>query len=238
MDAIEGRIRTLQRIAFGADATDVERARAIAELADLAVRGADRDEAERTGSPGDLGGGGTEASGTAEPSPIEAAPRPGRLVQWTVAAGIVGLLLGGVLGWAVGQRVPADPASSTVGSSPPADPPVPLEETGLLELFDRLPPAEGSTQVAVIEEAIDPASVRLLATRADGPAAYLARTADGENVCFVVVLPAGPPRAECTVDGLLPAEGLSILYGAEGYGLSAARLDPSGIASLGPVVTF
>jgi hypothetical protein len=105
-------------------------------------------------------------------------------------------------------------------------------------LFDRLPPAEESARVAAVDEAIDPASVRLLATRVDGPAAYLARTADGDNVCFVLVLPDGPPRSECTVDGHLPADGLSILYGAEGYGLSAARLDPSGTASLGPVVTF
>jgi hypothetical protein len=80
--------------------------------------------------------------------------------------------------------------------------------------------------------------VRLLATRVDGPAAYLARTVDGENVCLVLELPTRPSRTECTVDGLLPADGLSILYGAVGYGLSAARLDPSGTVSLGLTVTF
>lgn len=236
MDAIEGRIRALQRIAFGADATDAERARAITELAELAVSGADRDEAERTSSVS-VHDDGTEASAAAEPAPIDASPRRGRLVRWVVAAGTVGLLLGGALGWTAGQQG-ADPAASTVGPSPPADPPTPLEETGLLPLFDRLPPAEESTRVATADEAIDPASVRLLATRVDGPAAYLARMEDGENVCFVLMLPAGPPRSECTVDGLLPADGLTILYGAVGYGLSAAELDPSGTVSLGLTVTF
>jgi hypothetical protein len=238
MDAIEGRISTLQRIAFGADASDAERARAIAELAELAVQDADRNEAEPTGSAGDHDDR-TEASDAPGSAHIGAAPRRRQLARWTVAAGMVGLLLGGALGWAAGQRVPADPASSTVGTSPPTEPPTPLEETGLLELFDRLPPAEEeSTRVAAADEAIDPASVRLLATRVDGPAAYLARMEDGENVCFVLMLPAGPPRSECTVDGLLPADGLSILYGAVGYGLSAAELDPSGTVSLGLTVTF
>jgi hypothetical protein len=238
VDAIEGRIRTLQRIAFGADATEAERARAIAELAELAVRDEDRDEAERTRSAGGHNDG-TEASEVAEPEPIEPAPGRGYLVRWTVAAGMIGLLLGGVLGWAAGQRVPADPASSAASASPPAGPPTPLEETDLVALFDRLPPAEEeATRVAAVDEAIDPASVRLLATRVDGPAAYLARTAGGENVCLVLLLPAGPPRSECTVDGLFPDDGLSILYGAEGYGLSAARLDLSGTVSLGLIVTF
>jgi hypothetical protein len=237
MDAIEGRIRALQRIAFGADATEAERARAIAELDEFAARDADHDEADPSGSQGDHRDG-SEASTAAEPATIDAAPSRGRAVRWTVASGVVGLLLGGALGWAAGQQFPADPASSTVGASPSTDPPTPLEETGLLPLFDRLPLAEESTRVAGADDAIDPASVRLLATRVDGPAAYLARMKDGENVCFVLMLPAGPPRSECTVDGLLPADGLSILYGAVGYGLSAAELDPSGTVSLGLTVTF
>ena len=102
-------------------------------------------------------------------------------------------------------------------------------------MFDRLPPAATSEQVARLVDVIDPESVRLLATRVDGPAAYLARTVDGEDVCLVLVLPDAPTRSECTVDGHLPAGGLSILYGAQAYGLSAALLDPTGTVSLGPV---
>ena len=123
-------------------------------------------------------------------------------------------------------------------ASESADPGTPLEDTALLQLFDRLPLADESTRVAAVDDVIDPASVRLLATRVDGPAAYLARTADDENVCLVLLMPDRPPRSECTVDGRLPADGLSILYGAEGYGLAAAQLDPTGSVSLGLVVSF
>ncbi|WP_448006380.1 hypothetical protein [Agromyces bauzanensis] len=232
MDADEDRIRRLQRTAYGAEATDAERARAVAELAEFAglaelgQRSVGHDVARSEGhdpAPG------RRATGASE---------RGRLVRWTVVAGGVGLLLGAALGWAAGQRIPADSASTTPAApSESVDPGTPLEDTALLRLFDRLPPADESTRVASVDDAIDPASVRLLATRVDGPAAYLARTADGENVCLVLLLPDAPSRSECTVDGRLPADGLSILYGAQGYGLSAAQLDPTGTVSIG-LVTF
>lgn len=229
MDANEGRIRSLQRTAYGADATDAERARAVTELAELsglAARGVGPEEAR------------SEEHDPAAPQ-VPSTPTRGRLVRWTIAAGGVGLLIGAAVGWGVGQRIPADSAlPPTAGPSAVADPGTPLEDTDLLPLFDRLPLADESARVASVDDAIDPASVRLLATRVDGPAAYLARTADGEDVCLVLLLPAAPSRSECTVDGRLPADGLSILYGAEGYGLSAAQLDPSGTVSLGLIVTF
>lgn len=226
VDADEERIRRLQRTAYGAEATDAERARAVAELAERAVPGPGGDEPRSGGDGRGLGRPAPSASGR------------GRPLRWTVAAGAVGLLLGAALGWTAGQRIPVD--SALPSSAPPSesvDPGTPLEDTALLELFDRLPPADESARVASVTDAIDPASVRLLATRVEGPAAYLARTADGDNVCLVLLLPDAPSRSECTVDGRLPADGLSILYGAEGYGLSAAQLDPSGIVSLG-LVTF
>jgi hypothetical protein len=245
MDVDEGSIRRLQRSAFGADATDAERARAVNELAELAVLGTGRGETQSAG-PVDRPGGGTASADAADaapdPPPGRHAPNPperARLLRWTIAAGGVGLLVGAALGWGAGQRMPADSAfPSTARPSESADPGTPLEDTDLLLLFDRRPLAAESTQVASVDDVIDPASVRLLATRVDGPAAYLARTADGENVCLVLLLPAGPPRSECTVDGSLPADGLRILYGAEGYGLSAAQLDPTGTVSLGLLVTF
>lgn len=252
MEGTEGRIRRLQRTAYGADATDAERARAVAELAELAMRGAGGDAAQRVGV--DQPGGGSAPSDVADVAHAAAGAAPerpaldrreltkpsrGRLVRSTVAAGGVGLLLGAVLGWGAAQRTPADSASSSANApSEAAEPGTPLEDTGLLPLFDRLPPADDSERVSSVDDAIDPASVRLLATRVDGPAAYLARTADGENVCLVLLLPAAPSRSECTVDGRLPADGLSILYGAQGYGLAEALLDPTGTVSLGLVITF
>jgi len=243
----EGRIRALQRLAYGAAATDAERARAVDELAELAVHGTGRDEVQ-VGDPADEADDRTMSVDAADAAPgpasaeramYDEAPGRGRLVRWTLAAGGVGLLLGAILGWGAGQRVPADSAfPSTAAPTTSADPGTPLGDTDLLALFDRLPLAAESTRVASVDDAIDPASVRLLATRVDGPAAYLARTADGENVCLVLLLPAGPSRSECTVDGRLPADGLSILYGAQGYGLAAARLDPTGTVSLGLIVAF
>ena len=108
----------------------------------------------------------------------------------------------------------------------------------LLAVFDRLPLAAEAARVAGVVDAIDPASVRLLATRVEGPAAYLARTVDGRDVCLVLLLPAGSPRSDCTVDGRLPVDGLSILYGAQGYGLAAARVAPTGTVTLGLIVDY
>lgn len=242
MDGDEGSIRRLQRIAYGADATPEERERAVDELAQLAVRGSRRVE---TGSGGAVVSSGVRASdGTGDAVSDAATVRrassdaPGRsgLLRWTLVAGGLGLVVGAVLGWGAGQRLPVDVASlSTPGASASTEPGTPLEATGLLRVFDRLPLAAESSRVASVDESIDPASVRLLATRVDGPAAHLARTADGENVCLVLLMPVGPSRIECTVDGLLPADGLTILYGAEGYGLAAAELDQTGTVSLGLV---
>ncbi|MDF2575413.1 MAG: hypothetical protein K0S05_2325 [Agromyces sp.] len=232
VDASEDRIGTLQRIAYGADATDAERARAVAELATLATPDRHRD-AELTDvvvpAPG----------GQAQHPDASASSRTAggsRLIRWSAAAGLAGLLLGATLGWVAGRGIPTESAAPTpTAPLDPADPGTPLEDTELLAVFDRLPPAATSEQVARLVDVIDPESVRLLATRVDGPAAYLARTVDGEDVCLVLVLPDAPTRSECTVDGHLPAGGLSILYGAQAYGLSAALLDPTGTVSLGPV---
>ena len=172
-----------------------------------------------------------------ERTPDDKGAGRGILLRWTVAAGGLGLLIGALLGWGAGQRLPVDIASSTATPTS-ANPGLPLEGTEILPVFDRMPPAAESTQVAHVDEAIAPASVRRLTSRVDGPTAYLARTTDGEDVCLVLLMPDGTPRSECTVDGRLPADGLSILYGAEGHGLAAARLSPTGAVSFGLIAAF
>ncbi len=243
MDVEQGSIRRLQRIAYGADATSDEREQAVNELARLAVLGTRRVEAVSGGPavPSDQVFASDDVMDAASDSLIEreashhTSEHPGPL-RWALVAGALGLVVGGMLGWGVGQRMPADFASpSAAAPSRSGESGTPLEETGLLRVFDRLPPAAESDRVARVDEMIDPESVRLLATRVDGPAAHLARTSDGENVCLVLLMPVGPARIECTVDGRLPADGLQILYGAEGYGLAAAELDQSGTVSLGLV---
>jgi hypothetical protein len=258
MDASEGRIRALQRIAYGADATDAERALAVAELGELAARGAARGGV--SAGPGDGRGPGngsadatdaaaTDAAATAstaaasgqvaaELGPVDEPPGRARLIRWTVVAGGICLLLGGFIGWAAGQRVPPEFASSSAAPSSSDGAGMSLESTALLPLFDRLPLAAESTRVAGVDDVIDPASVRLLATRTDGPAAFLTRTVDGENVCLVLMLPAGPSRSVCTVDGRFPVDGLSIQYNAPGYGLAVARLASTGTVAIGLIVTF
>ena len=258
MNASESRIRALQRIAYGADTTDIERARAIDELAALASRAAGHDEVEGAG-PSDGRGTATgqdaaDAAGAADaadaadaaldPAPPDRAairdvPDRRRLVRWAVAAAGIGLIVGGALGWSAGERVPVDPVDSSTQPSAAADLGTPLERTDLLPLFDRLRPVADTTRIVSIDPTIDPASVRLLADRMDGPSAYLARTIGGENVCLVLLLPAGPsPPLSCTIGGRFPADGLSIQYYAEGYGLSVAHLDASGTVALGLMVTF
>jgi hypothetical protein len=241
VDASEGRIRALQRLAYGADASDAERARAVDELAGLAAAGPGRDEI-KSGDSGDPVVEVDRAPPQGNRLPLQGKrdTTPGRcgVLRWSTVAGAVGLLLGVVLGWGLSERL-ADSAMFTAASpSVSATPTTPLADTRLLAVFDRLPLAAEASRVAEVVDAIDPASVRLLATRVEGPAAYLARTADGEDVCLVLLLPAGSPRSECTVDGRLPADGLSILYGAQGYGLAAARLGPTGAVSLGLIVDY
>jgi hypothetical protein len=54
----------------------------------------------------------------------------------------------------------------------------------------------------------------------------------------VLMLPAGPSSLACTIDGVVPADGLRVQYYAQGYGLAVARLTNSGTVTLGLMVTF
>jgi hypothetical protein len=272
VDANERRIRSLQRIAYGADSSDADRATAAAELAAFAAS----DRAQRAMVPAEASGqgdepmrpgsaaasaeviradaaesdaAGSDAAGaeTADPdaAPSDAPPRPGprddtatrrRVVRWAAVAGVVGIALGAALGWAAGQRVPErSTSSSTLYAEWSPGPGMMLVDTALLPLFDRLPLADEAARVAGVDDDIDESSVRLLARRTDGPAAYLARTVDGIDVCLVLLMPSGPFRRACTTDGVFPLDGLAIEYGAEGYGLAVARLSSAGTVALGLV---
>ncbi|MDR6906578.1 hypothetical protein J2X63_002264 [Agromyces sp. 3263] len=241
MNATERRIRELQRIAYGADATDEERAEAMAELEDLSRRvepvaraePVERVESVQPGQsiedaeavvPGDRGVTRTDAARC-------------RLVRWTAVAASVGLLVGGALGWSTAQRVPATSSSSSrfgIVSTP--EPGVPVEDTRIPQLFDRLPLADEAARIAGIDDSVDPASVRLVASRTDGPSAFVVRAFDGADVCLVLAFPTGPFRRECTTQGIFPLDGLSVEYGPDGYGLAVARLSTAGTVSLGLIV--
>ena len=263
MDSIEGRIRALQRIAYGADATDAERERAVAELGDLHARVA-------SGTPpafSDISDGAriryhaTDAAGppslAAPAMPAPAAHRPRcatGMPRWALIAASIGVVVGGAIGWGIGQRVPlettstspltgtsestgASGSSGAEGAAPVTDG-MPLESTDLLPLMGRLPTADEADRVARLDPPMDPESVGLLASRTDGPTAFLARTADGGDLCLVVLMPSGPSRTACTVVGRFPVAGLRIEYYADGYGLVAAHLDDSGAIQLNLSVPF
>lgn len=242
MDSREGRIRALQRVAYGADTTDAERARAVAELAEL------------TRLPGGGTGVGSGGSIAADPlgAPDAAAARPAvdpasaggapartGLERRSLGVGAIVLVFGVAVGWGLGQLVPADSIpSSAVEPSSTAEPGTPLDATDLLPLLGRLPTAAEAARVADVDAAIDRESVGLLGTRADGPAAFLASTIDGDDVCLVLLMPSGPSRSACTVDGRIAVDGLRIEYYADGYGLASAHLEPSGAVELGLSVPF
>ena len=260
MDARERRIRSLQRIAYGADSSDADRARAAAELAahvasDRLERGvtptgkrADGDEpahvaaTSTSGEPtrAEIAGSdaaGSDAAGVDSPPPTAPSDDHAnrrRVVRWAAVAGVVGVMIGAALGWTAGHRVPERSTSSpTLYAEWTPAPGTLLGDTLLLPLFDRLPLAEEAPRVAGLDDDIDESSVRLLAVRTDGPSAYLVRTVDGADVCLVLVLPNGPFRRACTADGIFPIDGLAVEYGARGYGLAVARLSSAGTVALG-----
>ena len=240
MNATERRIRELQRIAYGADAADDERAAAIAELDELARSNASDAATEGAAalgvpettsppapsaadSPSEPARGDPPPSSPHTPgAPPDAAAARRRLVRWTAAAASVGLLVGGVLGWSTAQRVPSTSISSSrfgIVSTP--QPGVPLDETRIPQLFDRLPVAAEAARIAAIDDSVDPESVRAF---------------DGADVCLVLAFPTGPFRRDCTTQGIFPLDGLSVEYGPDGYGLAVARLSSAGTVSLGLIV--
>jgi hypothetical protein len=234
-------IAELQRQAYGAHTPDAARARAVAELAELAATGRDggpppaptRDAAAAEGAvpgaPPDQ-----RASDRTDRDGVRV-----RVRRWAVIAGVAGLLVGGVLGTAIGRVTPAGPELTPADIAPtgPAfgsgEPGTPIGDTGLTLLFDRLPPVADAGPVERAAEGIDPASVRLVAIRSDGPAAYVARTSDGDDVCLVVLLPDGPSDSRCTVSGRMPAGGLRIHYPALTHGFVLAILNSAGTVTLG-----
>lgn len=234
-------IAELQRQAYGAHTPESVRTRAVAELAALAASGRESaaapvptpDAAATEGAVPDAPPD-QRVSGRADRDAIRVRAR-----RWAVIAGVAGLLVGVALGTAIGRVTPAGseitpadiaPTGPAFGSGEPG---TPIGDTGLPHLFDRLPPVADAGPVQRAAEGIDPASVRLVATRSDGPAAYVARTSDGDDVCLVVLLPDGPSESRCTVSGLMPAGGLRIHFAAVTHGFVLAILNSPGTVTLG-----
>lgn len=248
------RIARLQRLAYGADTPDPDRARAVDELAELAATGRGDDlhaaPGERFARAAASEAPDADAT-TSEPSPDPHGPGPGvevvlraRPPRGSVLLGLAGLVVGAAIGaavgTAVGRSVPPEsgPESADVAPTGPAfgsgEPGTPLGGTLLPVLFERLPPVADTAPLDQALGGIDPASVHLLATRADGPAAYLARTSEGTDVCLVLLVASeGPAQGTCTAGGLMPAGGLRIRYASPTEGFVVAILNSAGTITLG-----
>ena len=247
------RIARLQRMAYGADTPDPVRARAVAELAELAeTRGGRTETADAgrldgvpashvaaSGEEDEAGAGRDTSPDDPTSSPVVTGTRS-RIPRGPVLLVVAGLLVGAAVGVAMSRVAPADsdPATADVAPTAPAfgsgEPGTPVDETLLPPLFERLPPVADTGPLDQALGGIDPASVRLLATRADGPAAYLARTSEGSDVCLILlVVSHGPAQSTCTAGGLMPAGGLRIRYASPTEGFVAATLNAAGTITLG-----
>ena len=219
------RIARLQRIAFGADASESERHSAAAELEELRRAEADATAeraarsalaAGRTAGPGhgELTEAGPGSSTAFEPL-AASAPTDARGIRWAIAAGVVALALGLGVGWQLGGRsAPTSEATSTPGPDasvavPTAPATVPLGETSMVGGLDRAQAESDLLDPEFVQTyLLDGASVRRLLSRPDGLVVYSA-VRDGE-LCLIATWTAGAKDGApaCTTAQIVNGEGL------------------------------
>ena len=226
-DEISQRMARLQRLAYGADASEAERAEAEAELASLRARedaGAASVQPSAAGPTNDVAA--HERAPAPEHSSRDALGRPAqrglaRALAWSAAA----LVAGVAIGWGVGSGV--EPSEG-------ADVGVPVAETTAWEVFDR--PATDGDFVRhpgpLVDIGTDDSTRRLLLTRSDGVRLIAVRTTDGEDACLILALPVGQPATACTEDGRFPRDGLRAEISVQGVGVYLAGWGPDGRAEI------
>ncbi|MGR0219021.1 hypothetical protein [Agromyces sp. ZXT2-6] len=230
-DALEKRVARLQRVAYGADATEAERAAAEAELVALRASKDAREHApgDATARDGRAEGPAPSASDAASASVVPADARPLRSQRSgrraVLAYSAAALVAGAVIGWAVGSGI-APSEGSDVG--------VPVAETTAWEVFER--PATDGDFVRhpgpLVDMGTDDSTRRLLLTRSDGVRLIAVQTKDGENACLILALPVGRPATACTEDGRFPREGLRAEISVQGVGVYLAGWKPDGQADI------
>ncbi|MEI5582874.1 MULTISPECIES: hypothetical protein [unclassified Agromyces] len=230
-DERDERMARLQRLAYGAGASEEERTAAAAELAALQESStADREGPGVLSAPADRPEPGVAAIEPMAPQP-GAPPVPAvrsgerSRVGAVLAAATAALVAGGVVGWALG---------STTEPSEGADVGIPVAETAAWEVFDR-PVTEGDFvryPAPLVDIDADDTTRRLLLTRSDGVQLVAVRTSDGEDACLVLAVPVGRPATACTEDGLFPGDGLMTEISVQGVGVYLAGWDPDGSARI------
>ena len=235
------RMRRLQRIAYGAVASDRERAAALAELQALRREAPEAESIAAT------------ASATSEPLRVRTSTGSTRAVsEWiaasdaasvrryrrAVATGTIALLLGVAVGWqcAVRMSTSEPSAAASVATMPAPDGlTVPVDQTSLPRLFEAAPGPADVPQSPMPDPRIAPDDYRLLVTRADGVALHVARQDGGAEVCAVLAIPGGFTMSSCTQDGRFPEGGLWVESFVEGdLGLIRGTIHANGTAELTP----
>jgi hypothetical protein len=217
-DDLDERMARLQRLAYGADASDDARAAARSELAAM--------RAPRTAADDALPPAGREPGTGAHPADAVAPARQDhesaraggtagrerrRIIRIAVVSAVAALLVGAATGWALGSA--SDPSMGAGDDAP-------IEWTRAWQVFDRRP-GDGDLvrhPPPDAEVELDDSSRRLLVTRSDGLRLVAARTADGGNACLILVLPVGRPGIACTEFGRFPAGGLRAEVSAPAVG--------------------
>ena len=238
------RMRQLQRIAYGAVASDRERAAAVAELEAL------RHEAAASAHEPDDG-----ASEAPEPAVVQEKTPTGstravsqwiaasdaasvRRFRWAVAAGPAALLVGVAVGWQLGTRAAAPEAgavdqalgaASSIAAGAPDGLELSVVESPAYDVFDR-PAQPADTPPTTAQEGwadgwLDASTLRLLATTADGVGVYGAKALPGafsgesgpDDVCLVIVRTGGT-GGTCTQQGVFRDGELWTEFAVQGEG--------------------
>lgn len=240
--AYDERMRRLQRLAYGAGASDDDRAAAIAELEAI---GRERAMGEAEAARTDAADAPTAPSVTralavgssTRPEGAASGAAAAKPLKWAIAAGATALLIGVGVGWQVNARVGADdPPSAVVSTTRGLDASlIPIGETAVHRLYKAGATAEDVPQDAYPRDSIAPTEYRLLVARSDGVSLHVARLHGGAEICAVVTRPGEFTASSCTRGGMFPRAGLWVEVFIEGdVGLVRGTIQPNGAAELTP----
>ena len=227
------RIADLQRLAYGAGATDSERHAALAELertdpVGLTAQAQPADPISPAHEDRELDA--AAASGRAsggEAGPSEPPTAPWGLVRTSAIIGVIALGTGLGVGWAAGSVTAPDPGPVSPASSADSsadqdvvlvlpDPnriervsePVPLAEAPAMAVFEREQVETDRTPIATGGDPMfDPLTQRRLITLADG-GVFSAALDEAGMICLAFDRPEGGGAAVCTGETSFPPEGL------------------------------
>ena len=251
MDGTDGeRVRRLQRIAYGANASAEERGAALDELGRL-----DRAESpsvEVAPAVASLEGSADPAADVESDALVDDPGTPPRrrsrafALRAGLIAGAAALVIGIVAGFAVGWQTRAsDPGDEgSAGATGPvelgprlhadvfASMPIALE-TDAAHVFDRAQTSDDTpvlvTPLVEVTSLAGPVETRLLATSPDGVTLFGAR--DDTDLCLIAVFGDGGATSVCTQRGRFPSDGLRMTGGGPDVVIEAAWT-PDGVLHL------